>query len=105
MHALTHARTPADWQAISRNVMHSGLGTADEICGILKDDEIASRIARMGANAAPAAEAISQGEILAQIQALMAQLQTWQGSHHLGIGASPDLAIARSCIERQFCLY
>jgi len=62
-HALTHAKTPADWKAISQNVMHSGLGTTDEIYGILKDDEIASRIARMGGSAAPAA--ISQAEILA----------------------------------------
>jgi len=75
MHALANAKTPADWKAISQNVMHSGLGTTDEIYGILKDDEIASRIARMGGSAAPAAGAMSQAEILAQIQVLMAQLQ------------------------------
>jgi len=75
MHALANAKTPADWRAISQNVMHSGLGTTDEIYGILKDDEIASRIARMGGSASPAAGAMSQGEILAQIQVLMAQLQ------------------------------
>ena len=75
MHALTNAKTPADWKAISQNVMHSGLGTTDEIYGILKDDEIASRIARMGGSAAPAAGSLSQAEILAQIQVLMAQLQ------------------------------
>jgi len=48
MHALANAQTPADWKAISQNVMHSGLGTTDEIYGIPNDDEIASRIPRMG---------------------------------------------------------
>ena len=70
MSALTHARRPVVRKAISQNVLHAGLGTTDEIHGILKDDGIASRIARMGGRAAPAA-----GAILAQIQALMAQLQ------------------------------
>ena len=75
MHALTHAKTPADWKAISQNVMHSGLGTTDEIYGILKDEDVSGRIARMGGSTAPAAGALSQGEISAQIQVLMAQLQ------------------------------
>ena len=77
MHALQNAKTPADWKAISQNVMHSGLGTTDEIYGILKDEDIAGRIGRMGGNVttSPVSGALSQGEILAQIQALMAQLQ------------------------------
>ena len=61
MHALTHARTPADWKAISQNVMHSGLGTTDEIYGTLKDDDIASRSAQMGGSASAEAGVLSRG--------------------------------------------
>lgn len=73
MHALTNAATPADWKAISQNVMHSNLSTTDGIYGILKDPEVSERIGRLG-GAAPS-QAMTQTEILGQIQALMRQLQ------------------------------
>lgn len=73
MHALSHSKTPADWKAISQNVMHSNLSTTDGIYGILKDDEIADRIGRLGGSE-PAGD-LSQAEILRQIQALMAKLK------------------------------
>jgi site-specific recombinase XerD len=74
MHGLEHARNPADWKAISQNVMHSNLSTTDAIYGILKDDEVANRIARLGGSEGGGGEAMGKEEILAQIQALAAQL-------------------------------
>jgi len=75
MHALTNAQTPADWKAISQNVMHSNLSTTDGIYGILQDSEVGNRIARLGGSGPTmGGEHLSQSDILARIQALMAQL-------------------------------
>lgn len=73
MHALSNSQTPADWKAISQNVMHSNLSTTDGIYGILRDAEIRQRIGRLGGSE-PAGD-LSQAEILRQIQALMSQLK------------------------------
>lgn len=74
MHALSHSSSPADWKAISQNVMHSNLATTDGIYGILKDPEVAERIARLGGAHDGNGPVPSQEEILAQIKRLMAQL-------------------------------
>ena len=84
-HLLARAENPGDWKAISQTLMHNDLSVMDRVYGILDDTEVASRIQRMGVARSPAASPtprlrpgdreLSQAEILAQIQALMAQLQ------------------------------
>ena len=78
-------------------MMPSGLGTMDEIYGILKDDEIASRIARMGGSATPAAGEMSQAEDrchrIGQKNAVLVQ--------HLVLSGSLDAYMSRKVIFKQ----
>lgn len=48
VHALNNSKTPADWKAVSQTLMHSDLSTTDGVYGILKDEDVAGRIARLG---------------------------------------------------------
>jgi integrase len=76
MHALANSRTPADWKALSQNVMHAGLGTTDEVYGIQKEPELAERIARLGgARKQGGDDGLTQAQILEQIQELMSRLR------------------------------
>jgi len=71
VHAIDHARNPADLKAISQNVMHSNLATTDGIYGVLQDGDVAARIARMGGAGAETGNA----EVIAQLEKLLAELK------------------------------
>jgi integrase len=64
VHALEHARSPADLKAISQNVMHANLATTDGVYGILQDGEVGARIGRMGGDGAGEADVVAELERL-----------------------------------------
>lgn len=79
MHGLAHAKTPEDWRAIQRNLMHSSFSTTADTYGIMEDADVRERIGRLG-GARPAMPATlnSAEAILARIQELAGQLAALQ---------------------------
>lgn len=71
VHALNHARSPADLKAISQNVMHANLATTDGIYGVLQDHEVAARVGRMGGQA----EGSPTQDVVAELERLLVLLR------------------------------
>lgn len=64
--ALQHCETIEDLKAVSQNLMHSSLVTTDSIYGILRDQDVARRIAQLGVKKQ---QEIDTAELLAQLLA------------------------------------
>jgi site-specific recombinase XerC len=78
VYAMGNATTIADFKAVSQNLMHASLGITDRVYGVLQGDDVRTRIGALGGNNT-AESAISvagdQAAIVAQIQALLTQLE------------------------------
>jgi integrase len=68
VHGLQNARSPADWKAVSQNVMHESMATTDAIYGDLLGDDVRERIGRLGRGAGAA-------DVVAELEALLARLR------------------------------
>ena len=71
--------TIADFEAVSQNRMHASLGITDRVYGVLQGGDVRTRIVALGDG--PATEPlestkVDKAAIVAQIQALLAQLET-----------------------------
>jgi len=69
VHALERAQSPADLKAISQNVMHSPLAVTDGIYGILRQDDVQTRVARLGRDVE------EQVDLVQHLEALLAILK------------------------------
>ncbi len=69
VHALERSHNPADLKAISQNVMHSSLTVTDGVYGILREDDVRARIARLGR------ESQSEVDVISQLEALLETLK------------------------------
>ena len=56
VYGLLHARTMADYKAVSRNLMHQDVTITDSIYAALLDDEVERRISTLGTTVAPLAK-------------------------------------------------
>ena len=68
---LTHSKNPADYKAVSMNLMHTNLGITDSIYAMLPEAEAGMRIGRLGTGTEQSNE-----DLIAQFQEFLAQRQS-----------------------------
>jgi integrase len=76
-YGAAHAKTIADFKAVSMNVMHSSMKITDEVYSKLGVDEIRNRI--NGLNQAQESQGQNQGDVIAQLEKIIAQLKKQKG--------------------------
>lgn len=55
-YGLAHAKDIADFKAVSMNAMHSSMEITDQFYSVLNDDEVSSRIGKLGKDRAGESE-------------------------------------------------